>query len=171
MDLPSKYCSLISVPKRLMATFWYIYIHSPLSAFACLSDKVLRVLDCYCPQMTSKANTNVYFFSWYYLEKKSESNQKLWICREISDSCYCPLSNLFCSWCRAARSKYIILIHKSWFRLEQHMFVELLCSYFLLHKMRRLSSLNEVIFLCLKIVSVASFSTFAIENFGCSLIP
>lgn len=39
VSLPSKYCSLTSVLKGLMATFWHIYIHSPLSAFAHLSEK------------------------------------------------------------------------------------------------------------------------------------
>lgn len=38
-NLPYKYHPLTSVLKALMATFWYIYINSPLSSLAHLSEK------------------------------------------------------------------------------------------------------------------------------------
>lgn len=62
-------------------------------------NKILsKSLDCYCPQLTSKANIKLYGLFFFLIQpgKNSESKQRLFICRETSDSCYSSALNNPC---------------------------------------------------------------------------
>lgn len=106
VNLPSKYCSLTSVLKGLMAIFFYIYIHSPHQhVYIYQRNKIpSKNLGLLLPttDFRSKHKTEwPLFFSWFNLEKiqkvskDSESAEKhqilvillLWITHAVTDIC------------------------------------------------------------------------------------